>query len=239
MLQNKIDKVHTKIPLSAQVADSIKNLIKDNTLKPGDQLPNELVLTTQLNVSRSTVREAIKQLVTQNILEVRRGKGTFVSSQPGVVKDPFGIEMMDNMDVLVHLFEARLIMEPEIAALAAKRADEKDLDALSDAYDNMVAVIERGDNHAAEDFKFHKAIAMSCKNPVLERIIPILHESIMKGVLATKQGQYSKEVIRHHRELLDAIYDRDEEAARKAMHTHIASGIDTVTSIDKEESHED
>lgn len=229
MLQNKINKFETKVSLSAQVADSIKALIKDNTLQPGDQLPNELVLTDQLNVSRSTVREAIKQLVTQNILEVRRGKGTFVSAQPGVMKDPFGFEMLDNVDVLIHLFEARLIMEPEIAALAAKRADEKDKEALTKTYEKMVKVIEQDLNHAHEDFEFHKILAMSCKNPVLERIIPILNESIIKGVLATHDDTHRLHVLEHHKKLLECVYEGDEDGARNAMRAHIETGISSVS----------
>ena len=82
--------------LPERAADKIIDMIVENALKPGDRLPTELELLQYLNVGRSTVREAIKLLVSQNIIEVRRGSGTFVREQTGVMDDPLGFRFVQD-----------------------------------------------------------------------------------------------------------------------------------------------
>ncbi len=91
--------------LSQKVAEDIRQMILDKDLKPGDKLPNEIELTATINVSRSTIREAIKILVSTNVLEVKRGRGTFVTDNPGVSKDPLGVEFMEEENLLPHFLK--------------------------------------------------------------------------------------------------------------------------------------
>ena len=107
--------------LSRQVADDIYRMIAvTQELKPGQQLPGEMILSDQLGVSRATLREAIKSLVSQGVLKVYRGKGTFVSeSMESFVS--FGLDELDmNRSRVRDLFEARLLFEPQMAALACE-----------------------------------------------------------------------------------------------------------------------
>jgi len=114
--------------LSLEVANREKELIRKEKLKPGDKLPNEMQLAKLFGVSRPTVREAVKSLVSQNIIEIQRGKGTFVSETPGIASDPLGLEFVVGEDLHLSLIEVRLLIEPGVARLAAERGTPADID---------------------------------------------------------------------------------------------------------------
>lgn len=218
-----------KVLLSEKVANNIKNLIIDHELQPGDKLDNEIKLAKILNVSRSTVREAIKILVSKNILEIKRGKGTFVCKNPGVATDPLGVTFMNKKDLLLYLFETRLIIEPEIAVLAAQRATEKDIKDLEQAFMKMQKDILEGRDHTETDLDFHNIIANSSQNPIIKRIVPIINDSIREGYLETKDIPKSGEkVIGYHKNVLEAIKKRDTNAVKKHMREHIENGMNEI-----------
>jgi DNA-binding FadR family transcriptional regulator len=218
-----------KVLLSEKIADSIKKLIIDNKLQPGSKLPNEMQLTEILNVSRSTIREAIKILVSRNILEIKRGKGTFVCEKPGIVTDPLGVTFMNKKDLLLYLFETRLIIEPEIAALAASRATEKNIKVLEEAFMHLKKDILNGQDHTETDMNFHNIIAKSSQNPIIQRIIPIINDSIKEGYLETKDNLENEErIIIYHEKILNAIKENDAQAAKKYMKEHIEDGINQI-----------
>lgn len=218
--------MYAKSVLSEQVASDLKELIKKKELKPGDKLPNELVLTDQLNVSRSTVREAIKILRSENVLEVRRGLGTFVSKTPGVKEDPFGIAFMEEADLLRNFYEMRLVVEPQLAHIAAERATDDELDQIRKAYEAVKAAIEGGDNHTEMDIHFHDLIAAATHNPIMQRMLPVINEGIAKGYEKTKDIQASgPEVLMQHRKIMHALMDRNATEAEAAMRAHIQYGI--------------
>ena len=120
--------------LPHQVADSLYKMIADTQeFRPGDKLPGENILSDRLGVSRSTLREAIKVLCSQGVLEVYRGKGTFVSeSMESFIS--FGLDELDlNRSRVKDLFEARLLFEPQLAAMACQRATDEELGAIMEA----------------------------------------------------------------------------------------------------------
>ena len=118
----------TSRPLAEQVSGQIRQLIIDRHLTGGDKLPNEFELAEQLNVGRGTVREAVKLLVARNVLEIRRGRGTFVTQQTGVIHDPLGFAYMpDQARLSRELLDIRLNMEPWIASMAAQNATDEDI----------------------------------------------------------------------------------------------------------------
>ena len=103
-------------PLAERVAEQIAQLIQERELKEGDRLPNEFDLAQELGVGRGTIREAVKQLVARNILTIQRGKGTFVTQNPGIVEDPFGFNYeQDQQKLGLDLLEIRMVIEPWIA----------------------------------------------------------------------------------------------------------------------------
>ena len=122
--------------------EQIIGLIQEKNLQPGDRLPNEQELATLLEVGRSTLREAIRRLVTRNILVVRQGSGTYVSDQMGVPEDPLGLTFIKKGSALAKdLVDLRLMLEPEMAAIAAERITEDQKKEL---------MIRRSEEHTSE-----------------------------------------------------------------------------------------
>ena len=111
-----------------QTAERLYNsIVAEGTLRPGDKLPNEVELSQQLGVSRATLREAIRELAARGVLEVRRGRGTFVSEEVADIED-FGFSGLERLQgQLRDLFELRSIFEPKAARLACQRATEEEL----------------------------------------------------------------------------------------------------------------
>ena len=121
--------------------DIIAFILKEN-LQPGDKLPNETVLSERLNAGRSSVREAMKLLASRNIVTIRQGSGTYIASSPGMVEDPLGLTFIGNKQKLIHdLLEVRFLLEPSIAAMAATRANKKDIKKITTLCDDVEALL--------------------------------------------------------------------------------------------------
>ena len=119
--------------LAEQVADGIMNLIQETPYKAGDKLPTEKELCERTGAGRNTVREALKILASRNVLEIRQGAGTFVSEKQGIPDDPLGFSMVnDHVKLTKDLLQVRIMLEPQIAALAAQCARNSGRDGSGD-----------------------------------------------------------------------------------------------------------
>lgn len=208
--------------LSAEAAKRLREMIAMQDMKAGDRLPNEAELGKMFGISRSTVREAVKLLLADNVVEIQRGKGTFVTIQPGVGRDPLGLEFANRSRLLDNLMETRMMIEPQIAALAAQRADRQNLDKLAHIIEQIRAAGSDKGNHTPFDVAFHTAVAECSKNDVLYRIVPIICESIHEGYLKTANvpGSYER-AIQSHINIYRAIWNRDSETAKNETEKHI------------------
>ena len=203
-----------KTLLPQRVSDQIVKLITQRQLKAGDKLPNEFEMAQQLSVGRGTIREAVKILVSRNILEIRRGRGTFVCRHPGMVEDPLGLAFeADKKSLALDLCEVRLMIEPEIAALAARRGTPEEIRKLED-------LCRRQQQHMDKDIEFHEQIARMSKNSVMPRLVPVIQTGVAVFVEVTDLS-LSMETVRTHQMVVDAIREHDEERARKAMIEHL------------------
>ena len=145
-----------EVPLAEQAAEQISQLIIERQLRHGEKLPNEFELAQQLNVGRGTVREAVKLLVARNVLEIRRGRGTFVAQQTGVIHDPLGFAYMPDQLRLAHeLLDIRLNVEPWVASLAAQHATPQDVAELRALCKEIEDLIQSGENHLHRDEALH------------------------------------------------------------------------------------
>ncbi len=209
--------------LPEQVSEQIRQLIIDQNLKVGSKIPNEFELCQQLNVGRGTVREAIKLLVSRNVLEIQRGKGTYVADNTGLVDDPFGLEYIEDKEKLVgDLFEIRMQLEVWIAGLAAQRRNAADLDKLKRAQKLVENALDRGEDFRKEDQAFHVAIAECTHNSVLPKIIPVITYGIhLFGVMRTDLPSMKGVTARTHAEIVRAIEQQDAAAAQEAMREHL------------------
>ena len=210
--------------LYEQIVQQIEASIVKGTLKPGDQLPAERELAVQFAVSRTAVREAVKALREKGLVEAYSGRGTFITNgtSQAIRQSLDRMIKIGQSDGSVPLAEVRAILEPEIAALAARRADEQHLTAMRDAF----AVMDRSRNDAEAyieaDLDFHLALAEAAANSVIltliDSIVGLLREQRMRIFHVDggpERGQF------HHKRILEAIEQRDPGRARSAMQAHL------------------
>ena len=211
-------------PLAEQVADYILNYIIDNNLEVGAKIPNEFELGKMINVSRTTIREAIKILVSRQILEIRRGAGTFVSERQGITDDPLGLTFVkDKTKLALDLVSVRLMLEPEIAMMAADHATPEQIGEMKLQCDHMEA-----------DIRLHTMIASCSGNSVVEKLIPVINSSIAVFVDVTNRA-LGQETIETHREIVNCIAERDAEGAKCAMYMHLIYNRRVFRQLEKEE----
>lgn len=207
--------------LPERTAEQISRLIVERQLTSEDKLPSEFELAELLHVGRGTVREGVKLLVARNVLEIRRGKGTYIAAHPGEVSDPLGFAYYpDQLQLAMDLVEIRSQIEPWMARLAAERATQEDLAALRETCSVVEQDILAGRDHSQHDVQFHMAIAKCTRNLVAPKLIPIITYAITLFVSVT-ENRLKMETLVDHRELLDAISSRDGNQAAQAMARHI------------------
>lgn len=217
--------------LGDQVSEQIIQLIIENDWKSGDKLPNEYELAEMLKVGRSTIREAIRALTSRNILEIKRGSGTFISEKCGIVDDPLGLMFVkDKLKLAQDLLEIRFMIEPKIASLAAMHATNEEIEQIEYLCDKVDELILENKPHMELDIEFHGAIAKSSKNLVTANLIPIINKSIAVFIDLTNH-QLRKETMETHREILNAIKRRDANAAHDAMFLHLVYNRRNINTI--------
>ncbi|MDD3219458.1 MAG: FadR/GntR family transcriptional regulator [Lachnospiraceae bacterium] len=225
-------------PLPELVAEQIEALITDEELASGDKLPNEFQMAEELNVGRGTIREAVKILVSKNVLEIQRGRGTFVCEKTGMMDDPLGLKFIkDKNKLALDLCEVRMILEPDIAALAAKRASARDVQKIEKAAKEVEDMIAQGEPYAKADVYFHERIAKASKNQVVPKVIPVIQTAIEMFIDVTS-ARLTGQTIRTHRAVVEAIREHDEEKAREAMFGHLRYNKEhiemTIAELEKE-----
>ena len=225
--------------LREQVLNAIGSRIISGELSPGDVLPKEDTLSEQYGVSRTVIREAVKGLAARGLVESRPKVGTIIRPRSDwQMLDPSVLEWVasskpDN-EFMYALAEVRLVIEPDVAALAARNADDEQIAHIAAAYKKLEET-EEGDEEAwaRADLEFHSAIVESCHNEFLayivrairkplysRRLINVSLETLMKPEdVAAPYKTPREEVLARHRALLEAIEQKDEEAAQRASCT--------------------
>jgi GntR family transcriptional regulator, transcriptional repressor for pyruvate dehydrogenase complex len=211
--------------ISDLVFEQLRELIFRGQLKPGEQLMPERELSAELAVSRTTVRDAINKLVFMGLLEQRQGQGTFVCS-PDTGKNPLAAAMQGLGASLLDLLEVRLGLECNSAALAAERADEKDLRFLEKSIEEMKSEVASGRLGTEADVSFHMAICYATKNPVQVNIMRNFYDYLFFGIKENlshlyEQADRLEEILRQHTTITDAIRGHDPQKAYVAMKKHI------------------
>lgn len=221
--------------VSAEVAAHLEQLIATDVVRAGERLPSERDLAATLQVSRATVREALTELESKRLIERHQGRGSVVvdrGSAPEELRDGMGA-----LDVELHnVTEIRELVEPRIAALAARRAAPSNVMQLED-------VVARSSEHlSAEeslrlDRAFHELLAHAAQNPLLVALSGMTDEwtvDLRGRSHATKRARRIS--VEGHREILAAVASGDEEAAERAMAAHLR---DVRTIIERERGRHD
>ena len=215
--------------LADEIAQSLLDRIVDGAPPSGGRLPSENELGQEFDVSRLTVREAIRTLQAQNVVEVVRGRGTLVRP----VEEWTGLEAVlratvrggDDLTASLQLIQVRRMIETGAAALAAEHRDEADLAALEEALLGMRDAHARGDlaGFVEHDIRFHDVILSATGNV----FVAVLFEPLSR-VMREKRRQTSSipaiqiHAIEEHGRVLEAIRSGNPESARLAMESHMA-----------------
>ncbi|HEL1351532.1 GntR family regulatory protein [Streptococcus equi subsp. zooepidemicus] len=210
-------------PLVEKTAERLLKLILERGYEVGAKLPNEYELAQDLEVGRSTIREAVRSLATRNVLEVRQGSGTYVSSKKGVSEDPLGFSLVkDTAKLTTDLFELRLLLEPRIAALTAQHATPKEVEALEKLVIDIEEAVAAGDpKHLQLDVNFHSLMAKYSGNIAMDSLLPVINQSIHLINANYTNRQMKEDSLQAHRDILNAIKAGDPIAAHDAMLLHI------------------
>jgi len=207
----------------AEIVRQIRGLIADGQLKSGDRLPPERDLAERFRVSRTSVREALRALESTGLIEIRAGEGAFVRgiSVESLV-EPLALVILTQREAIADLYEARRLLEPPIAALAARRASPDEVQELERILDEQAKEVEAGRTGLAQDAAFHTAIAHSAHNRAISRIVTTLVDLLTQ----TREDSLHtpgrpERSHQDHRRILAAIQARGEGAARDAMLDHL------------------
>lgn len=218
--------------LYRQIADQLCRLIDSGEYKPGERLPAERTLAEKLGVSRPSVREALIAMEVEGIVEIRGGAGVFVMERANAQQEtPQSVTIPGPFEVL----QARDILEPEVAALAAKNATEDNIKALSTALADMVCCSSTDPARLEYDRQFHFELAQACGNDALAMLVQTLWGARTDPFYITLEDHFHSELtwqgsIIEHREILEAIKARNGKAARDAMRKHIRRAEKRFTS---------
>lgn len=214
------EKVNQKL-LVPQIEDQLMIYIRQEELAAGSRLPSEHQLAELFGVGRSTIREAVKSLVSKGILEVRRGAGSFVKNIEQVPDDPLGLARFeDKYRLAMDLFDVRILLEPEMAAMACKNATNEERLQIKELCDEVERLYLAGKNHIQKDMEFHAAIAKCSRNHVVEVLVPVIHTAVTTFANLTNR-KLMKETIETHRAVSDAILRGDSVGAKCAMIMHL------------------
>ena len=208
---------------SELVVQRILDLIKDGQITAGEKLPPERDLATILDVSRPTVREALRALSILGVLEIRHGGGVFVTSlEAGELLNPLDFFVSLNAQNMYELFDARIEYEPMVTAMAAKHVSNNTLEHLQKLLDAQLAEPNDADIFHNTDVEFHKAIVDASGNVFLSRIGKILHILGDQGRrLLQKKDRVRHQSISDHQKILSALRAHDAQTAEKAMRQHM------------------
>lgn len=190
--------------------------------KPGDKLPNENDLATELGVSRTTLREAIQYLSTQGVLEIRRGKGTYVADN-STAKEEFGFDELNVMHIKIKdLYELRMMFEPDMAYYATQRATEEEIAEILRLGEQLEEVSKTNQEAPVLNEQFHIAIARASHNEFGVKLMEIINEALVQAFEESRISQILyTDVVDDHRMIMNYLRLRDAEGVREAMRLHM------------------
>lgn len=205
------------------VVAQIKEAILDGKLAPGMRLASERKLMEEFGVSRTTVREALRALEQMGLCEVIRGpQGGVRIKAPSTqaIADALGSVVRYRPDQLPELVEARIIIESQIARLAAERANEEDLAKLEELVNRMLKYVEAGPpDYTEADWSFHLATAAACRNFVLESVLSSMGQSVKLIISGLSEYEgYRRQGVIEHKHFLSRLRAHDSQGAAEAIY---------------------
>ena len=216
--------------LSQLVANKLySRIVNGGVYSAGSRLPGENELSAELGVSRTTLREAIKILSSQGVLEVYRGRGTFVAAD---FQQPGRLELSEanlHKARIKDLLEARMLFEPAVTAIACSRANQAEIENILTLGKKAEEALLTGKDRIESDQEFHRAILAASHNEFLLELLPIIYRSVEETLSLAKHGDdLAQNTLRDHDEIMNFIKERDAEGAKSAMRVHLHRAIYTL-----------
>lgn len=214
----------SRVTVGEQVALQLAGMIRDGRWQPGDKLPAENQLCTALNVGRSTLREALKSLAFIGMVRMRPGDGTYVEqTPPGLLERILARGLLKTEKDLADVCEARMVVETELAALAAERAEPADLDALRENLRQSEASLQNQTPPFIElDLEFHLAVASAAKNNVLRHLLSDIRGVLIEWIRKSQELPGLREnALAQHKRIFESIAGRNPAKAREAIQEHL------------------
>ena len=217
----------TKKRLSESITEHIKEFIEKNQLDVGSKLPSEQELANQLHVGKASIREALRILEITGIIEVKPGKGIYIKALTGDLIVPLPTWVSGNKDTILKHFEARLIIEPEVAALAARRITKEEIHIIEQNIQLQKGFPQsRIASTINADIEFHCLVAESAKNETLTMVLNSIARISFHGWKAALRVKgRSESAVKEHTLLLRMLSKGDENGARIAMRDHMLESI--------------
>jgi len=212
-----------------EIVEQIKQLMADGNLKPGDKLLSERELAERLQVSRASVREAIRSLEMMAFVDIRPGDGTFVrSTNTDEIILPLAMFLAVEKSSLLDMLEIRRIFETATAGMAAERASEEEIDQIRTAYEKMKESINFHDSEKGEEYDtlFHYSIAEATHNNLLIRLFRTISEDFSRSISAARRQLFLDEhnpqiILDQHRKIYEAIKNHNPQLASNSMLEHL------------------
>lgn len=204
------------------VQNGIRELIREEGLRPGDRLPPERQLASQLGVSRTSLRQGLVALRVEGLIEVRHGHGMHLLRSVDDLVPPIPAEVLESHPDLADAGEVRNALEALAAKLAAAHRDSHDMEAMVSGIREMDAEVKRGEPGLNGDRIFHRAVLHAARNAVLSRLLGAVAEQSARIADASlsREGQPSRSLAAH-RLIFEAITARDGQQARQLMDEHL------------------
>lgn len=205
-----------KSTLSQQVLEEFIYLLMNNKLKPGDKLPSEMEMMEDFGVSRPVLRETLSSLETLGIIKRRPRGGTYITDSIG--NGPFEAMLALFINDIAAILEARMTLELGLVTIAAEKITSDELDQLKQTIESIEANVDNDYGH--RDKEFHRIIAQSVSNPLVDGMIHSLlisHEKTDSLIKYREPGI----TIEHHRSIYEALKERNPNKAFQAMYKHL------------------
>ncbi len=211
--------------LYEDIVQQFHSLIRQGVLEHGARLPSERLLAEQFSVSRSSVREAIRSLELQGLVVSKRGAGTFINTENlESVVALLASTLSSGPETRKDIFEVRHLLEPQIAAVAAKRAVDEDIRRLGEILEEQAQQIEEGRTGVDADTAFHFALASATHNSALVKVVSAVEDILrMSRDQSLQEPGRPQRSLASHRHILEKVRARDFEGAKEAMEYHLTS----------------
>jgi GntR family transcriptional repressor for pyruvate dehydrogenase complex len=211
--------------LHEDIVQQFHTLIRQGRLKHGDRLPSERDLAERFKVSRSSVREAIRSLELQGLVVSRRGAGTFINTENlDSIVALVAAALNTDGDNLADIFEMRHLLEPSLAALAARRASSEEMERMRQILEEQRRQIEAGETGVESDTAFHFALASATHNAAVMKVVSAVEDILQKSRdQSLQEPGRPQRSLASHRQILDMIEARDTAGAQRAMEHHLTA----------------